>query len=64
MRAEYIGAELGHEDRNLTVVEKDCVSTSSDDDLEDLNAFVTERLQFLSEGSVEKLIGEAKVDVE
>ena len=40
VRAECIGAELGHEDRNLTIVEKDCVLTSSDDDVEDLSAFV------------------------
>ena len=53
--------EEGHE---LTVAEKDCVLTSSDDDLEDLTAFVTEILQCLSEGSVEKLIGEECMNVE
>ena len=41
----------------LTVAEKDCVLTSSDDDVEDLSAFVADRLQCLSKGSVEKLIG-------
>ena len=50
MRDECIGAELGDEHRNLTVAEKDCVLTSSDDDVEDLSAFVTARLQCLSEG--------------
>ena len=64
VRAECIGAELGNEDRNLTMAEKDCVLTSSDDDVEDLSAFVAERLQCLSEGSVEKLIGEECVNVE
>ena len=64
MRAECIGAELGHEDRNLTMAERDCVLTSSDDDVQDLSAFVAERLQCLSEGSVEKLIGEESVNVE
>ena len=64
VRAECIGAELGHEDRNLTMAEKDCVLTSSDDEVEDLSAFVAERLQCLSEGSVEKLIGEECVNVE
>ena len=48
----------------LTMAEKDCVLTSSDADVEDLSAFVTERLQCSSEGSVEKLIGEGGVDVE
>ena len=40
VRVECIGAELGHEDRNLTMAEKDCVLTSSDDDVEDMSAFV------------------------
>ena len=64
VRAECIGAELRHEDRDLTMAERDCVLTSSYDDVEDLSAFVAERLQCLSEGSVERLIGEESVDVE
>ena len=64
MRAECAGAELGNEDRNLTMAEKDCVLTSSDDDVEDLSTFVAERLQCLGEGSVERLIGEECVNVE
>ena len=40
VRTECLGAELGHEDRNLTMAGKDCVLTSSDDDVEDLIAFV------------------------
>ena len=53
MRFESIGSKMGNEDRNLTIAEKKCVLTGSDDDVEDLSAFVTERLQCLSEGSVE-----------
>ena len=64
VRAECIGAELEHEDRNLTIAANDCILTSSNDDVEDLSAFVAERLQCLSEGSVEKLIGEECVNVE
>ena len=64
MRTESIGAELGDEDRNLTMAEKDCVLTSSDDDVENLSAFVAERLQCLSEGSEKKLIGRERVNVE
>ena len=64
MRTKCVGAELGSEDRNLTIAEKDCVLTSSDDDVEDLSAFVAERLQSLSEGSVEKFIEEECVNVE
>ena len=40
VRVECIGAELKHEDRNLSMAEKDCVLTSSDDDVGDLSAFV------------------------
>ena len=64
MRAECIAAKLGGEERNLTMVEKVCVFTSSDDDVEDLIVFVAERLQCLSEGSVEKLIGDECVNGE
>ena len=64
MRAENIGAGLGDDDLDLTVAEKDCVLTSSDDDVEDLSAFVTERLQRLSAVSVEKVIGDESVNVE
>ena len=64
VRVERIGAQLGHADRNLTMAEKDCVLTSSDDDVEDLSAFVAERLQCLSEGNMEKLIGGECMNVE
>ena len=37
------------EDRDMTIAEKKCVRTSSDEDVEDLSAFVTERLQCLRE---------------
>ena len=64
MRAGCIGAKLGDEDRDLTMAEKDCVLTSSDEDLEDLSAFLTKRPHCLSEGGVEELIGDASVNVE
>ena len=57
-------SEEVEKDHELTIAEKDCVLTSSDDDIEDLSAFVAERLQCLSEGSVEKLIMEECVNVE
>ena len=57
-------SEEVEKDHQLTVAEKDCVSTSGDNDVEDLSAFVAERLQCLSEGSVEKLIGEECMNVE
>ena len=57
-------SEEVEKDQELTVAEKDCVLTSSDDEVEDLIAFVAERLQSLSEGSVEKFIREECVIVE
>ena len=60
----HAGAVLEDDDRNLTIAEKDCVLTSSDDYVEVLSALVVERLQCLSEGSVEKLIGDECVNVE
>ena len=47
-------SEEVEKDQEMIVAEKDCVLTSSDDEVEDLSAFVAERLQSLSEGSVEK----------
>ena len=57
-------SEEMEKDQVLTVAEKDCVLTSSDDDVEDLIACVAERLQTVSEGSVEKFNGEECVNVE
>ena len=53
------GVESGslQKDHELTIAEKDCVLTSSEEDMEDLNAFVDERLQFLSEQGLEQLVG-------
>ena len=51
-------------DHELTIAEKDCVPTSSEEDMNDLNAFVDERLQFLSEQGLEHLVGDESVNVE
>ena len=64
VRTECIGVKFGDEDRILTIAENDCVSTSSDDYVEDLSALVAERLQSLSEVSLEKLTGDECVNVE
>ena len=52
------------ENHELTIPEKDCVLTSSEEDMDDLNAFVDERLQFLSEQGLEQLVGDESVKVE
>ena len=64
VEVECVGTGLGHEDRKLTRVEKDCVLTSSDEDVEDLSAFVAERLQCLGEEGGENLIGSESMNVE
>ena len=51
-------------DHELTIAEKDCVLTISEEDMDDLNAFVDERLQFLSEQGLEQLVGDESVNVE
>ena len=53
-----------YEDRDVTMAENDCFLTSSDEDVEDLSTFETERLQCLSKGGVEEMIGDASVNVE
>ena len=51
-------------DHELTVAEKDCVMTSSEEDMDDLNAFVNEKLQFMSEQGLEQLVGDESMNVE
>ena len=48
----------------LTIAEKDCVLTSSEEDMDDVNAFVDERLQFPSEQGLEQLVGDESGNVE
>ena len=52
------------EDHELTIAEKVCVLTGSEEDMDDLNAFVDERLQFLSEQGLEQLVGDESGNVE
>ena len=56
-----VASEVGksgevEKDRELTVADKDCVMTSSEEDMDDLNAFVNEKLQFMSEQGLEQLV--------
>ena len=51
-------------DQELTVAEKDCVMTSSEEDMDDLNSFVNEKLQFVTEKGLEQLVGDESVNVE
>ena len=51
-------------DHELTIAEKDCVMTSNEEDMDDLNAFVNEKLHFLREKGLEQLVGDESVNVE
>ena len=51
-------------DHELTIAENGYVMTSSEEDMDDLNAFVNEKLQFLTEKALEQLVGDRSVIVE
>ena len=51
-------------DHDLTIAEKNCVLTISEEDMDDLNAFVDESLQFPSEQGSEQLVGDESVNEE
>ena len=59
-----VESRIVQEDQELTIAEKDCVLTSSEEDMDDLNAFVDERLQFSSEQGLEQLVGDESGNVE
>ena len=48
-------------DHELAITEKDCVLTSSQEDMDDLNTFVNEKLQFMMEKGLEQLFGDESV---
>ena len=48
-------------DQELTIAEKDCVLTISEEDMDDLNAFVVERLQFFCQSRVWSSLLETRV---
>ena len=50
-------------DHEMTVAEKDCVMTNSKEVVDDLNAFVNEKLQFMTENGLEQLVGDESVVV-
>ena len=62
--SEVVTPREVQKDHELTVDEKDCVMTSGDEDMDDLNAFVNEKLQFMTEKGLEQLVGDESVNVE
>ena len=51
-------------DHELTVAEKNCVMTSFEEDMDVLNAFVSEKVQFMTERGLEELVGNEIMKVE
>ena len=64
-----VASEVGlsgevEKDHELTRAEKDCVMTSNEEDMDDLNAFVNEKLQLMIEKGLEQLVGDESVIME
>ena len=64
MSSEVVMSGEVQKDHDLTVAEMDCVMTCSEEDMDDLNAFVNEKLQFMTEKRFEQLVGDESVNVE
>ena len=64
LAVEISNERVGDEDRDLTMVEKDCGLTSGEEEVDDLKDFVTEKFQFLSKRGLEQLVGEENLNVE
>ena len=51
-------------DHELNIAEKVCLLTISEEYMNDLNAFVNEKLQLITEKGLEQLVGDESVNVE
>ena len=64
MSKEIVTSGVVHKDHQLTLVEKYCVMTSSEEDMDDLNAFGNDKLQFMTEKGLEQLVGDGSTNLE
>ena len=62
--SELVMSREVQKDHELSIAEKDFVMRSSEEDMDELNAFVNERLQFMTEKGLEQLVGDESVNVE
>ena len=62
--SEVVTSRVVQQYCDLTVAEKDCVETSSEEDGDDLNAFVDEKLRLMAEEGLEQFVGDESVNVE
>ena len=62
--SEFVESGSVQKDNELTIAEKDCVLTSSEQDMDDLNTFVNEKLQLMTEKGLEQLLGDESMNVE
>ena len=64
MSSEIVTSGKVEKDDDLIIDEKDCVMTSSEEDLDDLKAFVNEKLQNMTEKCLEQHVGVESLNVE
>ena len=64
MSREIVTSGVVQQDHDLAVAEKDCVMTSSEEDGDDLIAFVNEKLQLMTEKGLEQFVGDVSMNVE
>ena len=62
--SEIVTSETVQSDQDLIVAEKNCVRTSSEEDMDDLKAFMNEKLQFMTVRCLEQLVGDLSMSVE
>ena len=64
MSIEIVTSGVVQKDHDLTVAEKDCVMTSSEEVIDNLNATVNEKLQFMTEKGLKQLVRDGSMNVE
>ena len=64
MSSEIVVSGEKQRDHDLTVAEKDCVMTSTEEGMDDQNASVNEKLQLMTEKGLEQIVGDESLNLE
>ena len=64
MSIENVTSGVLEKNHKLTVSEKDSVMRSSEEEMDDLNVFVNDKLQFMRKNGLEQLVGDRRMNVE
>ena len=62
--SEIVTSGVVQKDHDLTVAEKDCMMTSSEEDMYDLNTLVNGKLQLMTEKTLEQFVGDESINEE